>query len=260
MILAFSSLMLKIKTTIAHSAHLFCRLNGYMWRHLSQLTSQIIWPHWVKWGLIWKAGHSSRSLWNTPGAVVSGCAGSMEGEGHLKQLVWVRGRGMESANWKWAPHAEGNHRVNRNQKDRANPVGTRQELITRGNYCLDHSLWHRILKHQQMCLECSGTEAGPNLLLQSIHDFETGKAGIDKDWATSPDHAVNLILQSTWDVWVRGMAFVSYYSQKSNSKLLTFPFEKQKLRKICNSYSGTLIYPQRLIWNSFYIFQITHLP
>ena len=62
---------------------------------------------------------------------------------------------MESANWKWAPHAEGNHRVNRNQKDRANPVGTRQELITRGNYCLDHSLWHRILKHQQMCLECS---------------------------------------------------------------------------------------------------------
>ena len=54
-----------------------------------------------------------------------------------------------------------------------------------------------------------------------------------------------------------GMTFVSYYSQKSNSELLTFQFEKQKLRKPCNSYPGTLIYPQRLIWNSFYIFQIT---
>ena len=71
--------------------------------------------------------------------------------------------------------------MNRNQKDTANPVVTRQELITRGNYCLAHFLWHRILKHQQTCLECSGTQARPNLLLQSIHDIQIGKVGIDKD-------------------------------------------------------------------------------
>ena len=39
-----------------------------------------------------------------------------------------------------------------------------------------------------------------------------------------------------------GMTFVSYYSQKSNSELLTFQFEKQKLREPFNSYPGTLIF------------------
>lgn len=167
-----------------------------MQRHLSQLISQIIWPHWVRWGLIWKVEHSSRSLWNTQGAV-SGYAGSVEGDGHLKLTAWVRGRGIGEP--------EGKCRVNRNQKDMADPVGTRQELITRGNYCLAHSWWHRILKHQQNM---------PGMLQDTSRAQPTAskcswlwdRKGWDRQGlrTTSPDLTVNLVLRSTWDARVKG--------------------------------------------------------
>ena len=126
--------------------------------------------------------------------------GAWRGKGIWSRLCESEGGESESPSWKWAPPAEGNCRMNRNQKDTANPVVTGQELITRGNYCLAHFLWHRILKHQQTCLECSGTQARPNLLLQSIHDIQIGKVGIDKDWEPPV-----LILQSTWSCSQHGM-------------------------------------------------------
>ena len=87
----------------------------------------------------------------------------------------------------------------------ADPEGARQEPITRGNYCLAHFWWHRILKHQQnmpgMLQDTSKAQPTASTCSRLWDRKGWDRQGLR---ATSPDLTVSLILQSTWDAWVKG--------------------------------------------------------
>ena len=119
------------------------------------------------------------------------------------QGAW-RGKGI----WSWLPESEGGE--SESPKGSVGWTGTRR--IWQTQWVPDRSssqeeviaeltpggtgFWNT----SKTCLECSRTQARPNLLLQNVHDFGTGKVGIDKAWEPPV-----LILQSAWSCSQHGM-------------------------------------------------------
>lgn len=120
-------------------------------------------------------------------------------EGHLKQALWVRGGGRR------APTGNGHHMQKAivgwtgTERILLQTVVTRQELITRGNYCLAHFLWHRTKTPANMPGMLPGHNR-PTYCFKAFMTFRQERLG----WAGIRKPPV-LILQSTWSCSQHGM-------------------------------------------------------